>query len=285
MSETPIRVLVVDDSDVDRRIVAQALAHEGWRVDEAVTGGAAVDMARANDYDAVVLDFALPDSDGVTVIERMRGGPHRSPVVVLSGSESPEVAERFIEAGAADFVSKQHISSVRLVHSVRQALLLREVEVKVEGPPLSAPRAPRGEVPIPGLGAPPRKGGRLLLVDDSDDMRFLLKRKLEPAGWSVTEAATGAQARQALQEGAFDLVLLDYLLPDTNGLALLGELRAAGLTAPVIALTAHGDERVAEALLRGGAADFLTKDGALWARLTLAVENVARVFGGAPPRL
>ncbi|MCK0768830.1 response regulator [Chromohalobacter canadensis] len=100
---------------------------------------------------------------------------------------------------------------------------------------------------------------RLLVIEDDPLIARSLDQALTPLGNIVEVFTHCAQAREALQSGHFDLVLLDLGLPDGNGLTLLAELRQRGDTTPVLILTAHDgiDARVEGLDL--GADDYLAK--------------------------
>ena len=109
---------------------------------------------------------------------------------------------------------------------------------------------------------------RLLLVDDDEVDRLAVKRLLRQTRFEVTveERADRASAL-AFGPGAFDCVLLDYNLPGGDGVEILHEIRAKGDSVPVIALTGQGDEEVAVALMKAGAADYLNKNSLTAERL------------------
>ena len=99
----------------------------------------------------------------------------------------------------------------------------------------------------------------LLIVDDDDRIRDLLKQYLTRAGHSVTTAADAAAARKLFQTFSFDLAIFDIMMPGEDGLSLLKTLRDDGNQTPVILLTARGqsDDRIEG--LRLGADDYLPK--------------------------
>lgn len=100
---------------------------------------------------------------------------------------------------------------------------------------------------------------RVLVVDDHEEVRDLVRRALEGDGHAVRVTATLATARDALLDQPADVIVLDIGLPDGSGLDLCGELRRAGDGAPILLLTARVsvEERVAG--LDRGADDFLGK--------------------------
>ena len=99
----------------------------------------------------------------------------------------------------------------------------------------------------------------LLVVDDDARLRSLLQRFLAEQGFRISVAADAAAARKALAAMAFDLLVLDVMMPGESGLELVASLREAGKTVPVLMLTARGepDDRVAG--LEAGVDDYLAK--------------------------
>jgi two-component system OmpR family response regulator len=89
----PVRVLVVDDNDLQRDVLADVLASEGYDVRVAATGAEALAEARRAPPDVVVLDLMLPDTDGATVLASLRSDPALAAmrVVVTTGVRSPSV--------------------------------------------------------------------------------------------------------------------------------------------------------------------------------------------------
>ncbi len=104
---------------------------------------------------------------------------------------------------------------------------------------------------------------RLFLIEDDDDIALLIRKSLERVDHSVTRCRTAADALIVLAQTSFDLVLLDQRLPDMTGLDLLQKLSREGIAAPVLMVTAWGDEHLATRVLHAGALDYIVKDHAL----------------------
>src|ERR1041384_4941090 len=106
-----------------------------------------------------------------------------------------------------------------------------------------------------------RKGSMVLLVDDEDQLRRVTRDLLERHGYTVVEARDGAQALEAVDRHAPDIILLDLNLPGVDGYSVLAELRSRPATRqlPIVVLTAKGDEDNEVRVLQLGADDFLTK--------------------------
>jgi DNA-binding NtrC family response regulator len=102
-------------------------------------------------------------------------------------------------------------------------------------------------------------GARLLVVDDEATQREMLSGILERAGYRVETAAGGREALEALDRGAFDLLLTDQKMPGMDGLALLERAQAKQPELPVVLMTAFGSVSEAVAAMKKGAADYLSK--------------------------
>jgi signal transduction histidine kinase len=112
---------------------------------------------------------------------------------------------------------------------------------------------------------------RILVIDDDDADRRAVARALVGARVRATldEAATAADGLRLLAAREYDCILVDYLMPGTDGLEVLRAIRAAGIAAPVVILTGQGDEELAVELMKAGAADYLSKQ-------TLVPERLGR---------
>ena len=100
---------------------------------------------------------------------------------------------------------------------------------------------------------------RLLVVDDDPELREFLLGELAMEGYACEAAASGQSALQALRGQSWDLVLLDWGLPDFSGVEVCERLRATGVTTPVLMLTAHDEVAERVRALDAGADDYLTK--------------------------
>ena len=127
---------------------------------------------------------------------------------------------------------------------------------------------------------------RLLVVDDDAVDRQAVRRSLRSAALEadVLEAASAEEALALVDAQAPDLVLLDYQLPGTDGLAVLGALRARGITVPVVALTGRVDQQTAVSMMKAGAADYLNKDSLTPEILERSVRHALQVAAGERER-
>jgi len=126
---------------------------------------------------------------------------------------------------------------------------------------------------------------RVLIVDDEPLIRWALAQALVDRGCTVVEAADGRSARQAIVDSrrAFDVVLLDYRLPDSRDLTLLRAVRRLSPRARVLMMSAYLEPQVAQDARRDGASSVLAKPLDLDIVCALALGSSEHVQGSAEP--
>lgn len=279
-------VLLVEDTLVTVMQVQAALRTRPWSLQVSETGRDGLEMASRNPFHVILLDYLLPDINGIQVLAELRKRGVRTPVVAFTAHGDETVAARFMKEGAADYIDKAHMSPLRLVESLRAQIMAGLIERKLIQSKAPVPI----RVPTPlldrlvGKVAPPPDaaalGGaalgplRVLVVDGTATHRQLSARYLRSEGWEVEEAESGAVGIELAAAREYDAILLDYLLPDMSGLDALRAIKSRGVISPVIAYTAHRDDRVARQFLEAGATDFLTREQATPLRMVMTVRNV-----------
>jgi len=113
---------------------------------------------------------------------------------------------------------------------------------------------------------------RVLIVEDEGQIRWSLRQKFEERGWQVAEVGTGQAALDTLAEQVFDLVLLDYRLPDITGIDVLRGLRQTDQDAVVIMMTAYSTIETAVEAIKLGAFNYITKPFQI-SQLMLTIEK------------
>src|SRR5262249_34893104 len=127
----------------------------------------------------------------------------------------------------------------------------------------------------------------ILIVEDDPDIAALVARYLDKAGFHTTHVATGREALQAIAAGRPDVLVLDVMLPNIDGLEICRILRAHAATAtlPIIMLTARAEESERIVGLEIGADDYLAKPfspGELVARVRALLRRAMRTSGAQP---
>jgi PAS domain S-box-containing protein len=126
-SDRPIRVLIIDDNGLDRCLYKQCLqdfAASEFEFAEADCATTGIEMARTWRPDCTLLDFNLPDLDGIEALTRLRGEPDRAAgaTVMLTAYGGEELAVRAMKAGASDYLPKGQLSANTLPHTVMNAI-------------------------------------------------------------------------------------------------------------------------------------------------------------------
>jgi putative two-component system response regulator len=130
VSEGGARILVIDDTPTNLRLLARALTAVGHRVRAACGGTMGIEMARAEIPDLVLLDLAMPDLDGFQVCEAMSRDPdlRAVPVIVISASHDTQAKVKALRAGGRDYITKP-FSVDEMLARVTTHLQLRRLEV------------------------------------------------------------------------------------------------------------------------------------------------------------
>ena len=100
---------------------------------------------------------------------------------------------------------------------------------------------------------------RILIVDDNEDNRDVLARRLQRKGFEVTCASGGQQAIDQTKSEKPDLILMDMNMPELDGWEATSQIRKEGITTPIIALTAHAMNGDRERAIEAGCTDYHTK--------------------------
>jgi two-component system alkaline phosphatase synthesis response regulator PhoP len=124
-------------------------------------------------------------------------------------------------------------------------------------------------------------GKRILIVEDLADLALVLRDRLQGEGYDVETVDTGEEALHITDRGAYDLVLLDVMLPGMNGFDVCRELRRRSRNIPILMLTARSETVDKIVGLRLGADDYVTKPfdfGELMARLEALMRRTSQAF-------
>ncbi len=114
---------------------------------------------------------------------------------------------------------------------------------------------------------------RILIVDDNEDNRDVLARRLQRRGFDITVAIGGREAVKQAADDAPDLILMDMNMPELDGWEATTQIRSNGIAIPIIALTAHAMEGDRDRAIEAGCTDYHTKPVEL-EKLTLLIETL-----------
>lgn len=254
------KVLVVEDDPVQLGALCDLL---GSREVEAVgvqDVENCLERLRSDTFDCMVLDLSLPGASGFSLLERISADDNYPfpPVIIYTGRELSVDEEQQLRRYSKSIIIKGAKSPERLLDEV--ALFLHQVvtELPVEQQRMIEQARSR-EAAL--------EGRRVLLVEDDVRNIFALTSLLEPLGLSLSIARNGREALEALQESrkgkgpGYDLVLMDIMMPEMDGLTAMREIRKVPewQKLPIIALTAKAMASDQQECLAAGANDYLAK--------------------------
>ncbi len=257
-----IRVLVVDDNEVSREIMAEMLRFFRLDVHVAPSGIKAIDLletATEQPYDLVLMDWRMPGMNGDEVIRRIHADiaiPKQPKVVMVTAYGREDVIRLADQAGVEGFLIKP-VSPSSLLDTILSAL--------GRGKVLNSDR--KGLQEIRAEAAPDFGGARLLLVEDNEINREFATELLRSMNLEVEEAVNGEEAVDRVQQHSYDAVLMDIQMPVMDGLEAARRIRALAAQAggsryaslPIIAMTALAMAQDAEKSRSAGMNDHITK--------------------------
>jgi DNA-binding response OmpR family regulator len=229
-TEPKATVLLVEDEAELAVVLKAVLLGGGYRVVLSRTGDEALQAARRHRLDLIVLDQRLPDVEGLKLLEIFRHDPDTRQARVLMTS-GLELRNEALQRGAAGFLLKP-VTKDKLLAAVDAAMALR------------------------GRGR-----GRILVVDDDPNIAAVCAEVLVNQGFEVDRAGTLADAKLLVNDKRPDLLLLDVMLPDGDGLSFFESLKAERAASPlsVVFISARADTSAKVRALKLGGDDYLTK--------------------------
>jgi CheY-like chemotaxis protein len=254
------RVLVVEDDARQRDSIRQLLANGDVEIVTVATATEALARLRATTFDCVVMDLNLPDLSGYDLLEKMARQEDVSfpPVIVYTGRSLTRDEEQALRRHSRSIIIKDARSPERLLDEV--TLFLHQVEAKLPPERQRMLKVARDrDVAL--------EGRRVLVVEDDVRNIYALSSVLEPKGVKVEIARNGREALETLDRShggkipAVDLVLMDIMMPEMDGLTAMREIRKQSRwrRLPIIALTAKAMRDDQESCLAAGANDYIAK--------------------------
>ncbi len=259
-SQSVRRVLVVEDDARQRDSIEQLLSGDGVQITGVETAGEAFEQLQGTTFDCVVMDLNLPDLSGYELLEKMALQDDVSfpPVIVYTGRALTRDEEQKLRRYSRSIIIKDARSPERLLDEV--TLFLHQVESSLSTERQRMLKAARDRETI-------LDGRRVLVVEDDARNIFALSSLLEPKGIRIEIARNGKEALEVLTrtmtrpETAIDLVLMDIMMPEMDGLTATQEIRKRPewKKLPIIALTAKARKDDQDKCLQAGANDYIAK--------------------------
>lgn len=259
------RIVLVEDEEILSNLIALKLEDAGYDVASARDGREGLGLITQTKPDLVLLDIMLPTLNGFDILEELNR-QHllpALPVVIISNSGQPVEIERAKKLGVRDYLIKLNFSPQEVLEKVKLVL-----EGDADDPLPFTNKETGAEAPT----------AHILIVEDDVMLCEFLKKKFSEKRYRASVALNADEARRILKDEAVDLVLLDIVLPDTDGFAFLGELKAAAnlKNIPVIIISNLGQKDEIKRGLAAGAADYVVKANVLPGDILAKVEAVLR---------
>jgi CheY-like chemotaxis protein len=249
------RILLVEDNAPLRENLALLLAGDDIEITTAGTVAEALRQVSETTFDCMVMDLMLPDASGYQLLEQMAAGGKYSfpPVIVYTGRALSAEEEQRLRRYSQSIIIKGARSPERLLDEV--TLFLHRVEATL-------PPNQRELLLQARLRDAAFEGRRILIAEDDVRNIFALTSILEPLGAQLVVTRNGREAVQALEARPdIDLVLMDLMMPEMDGLAATRAIRKMPEHArlPIIALTAKAMRDDRQHCLDAGANDYIAK--------------------------
>ncbi|MEG0192325.1 MAG: response regulator [Stenotrophomonas sp.] len=248
------RLLIVEDDNDLRRNLELLLGRDQLQIAAVGTLAAAVEQLSTVTFDCMVMDLSLPDGSGYDLLEHMAGNDDVGfpPVIVYTGRALSREEEQRLRRYSKSIIIKGARSPERLLDEV--TLFLHSVEANLPSDQQRLLREARRRDTV-------LDGRTVLLAEDDVRNIFALSSVLEPLGVTLEIARNGQEAVDRLAQREVDLVLMDIMMPEKDGLQAMREIRAQRhlQDLPIIALTAKAMPDDRERCLQAGANDYIAK--------------------------
>jgi diguanylate cyclase (GGDEF)-like protein len=240
--KTKDRILVVDDSRFVREVLTDTLHFNNYDVDTAASGSECLEKITQEDYDLAVIDYIMPGMNGLEVLKEIVNKKHPVPVIILTGRGSEEIAVQAMKLGALDYVIKAIGHMQVLPDIIRDNLYMYRSALTIE--------IEKGIVSVKE---------KILVVDDCLTVQEKVHEVLSSKNYEVDIASSGSECLAKLAEKKYDLLLIDYMMPDMNGLEVLQEIINKKYEVPPVIITGRGTEEIAVRAMKLGAFDYVIK--------------------------
>ncbi|HEY9703780.1 MAG TPA: response regulator, partial [Allocoleopsis sp.] len=229
-----------------------------YQILKAETGEAALEIFKESQPDLILLDFLLPDMDGLDVIHSMREmkPDHQIPIIMLTGQGDETIALQVMKDDVIDYLVKAKITAEKLHNAIHKII--------------DESRNKQSVI---------QEVTKIILADDTLEDRKIYARYLQKDNqnnYEIIECETAEELLDTCQQIIPNLILLDYYLPDAHGIEILEELQQIlDLTKiPVVVMTGQGNEEMVVEVMKKGAKDYWNKKNITSEGLRNKVSNI-----------
>ncbi len=248
---TESKVLVVDDNKVNIKVALKLLSNYGIEADFCESGFEAVEKVKmGNTYDLILLDVMMPRMSGVETLKLIRESViYDMPVVALTANAISGMKEKYLAEGFDDYLAKPIEKSelYRVLLTFLNKKLKKKEEVKTN----------TVEIPIVKKSAEKKK---VLIVDDNKINIKIAEKLLSHYDFlEIDSALSGASAIEKVKTTNYDLIFMDIMMPEMDGVETLHHLKDMGFKNPIVTLTADAVDGSRDKYLNEGFDEYLSK--------------------------
>ncbi|MDP2594082.1 MAG: response regulator [bacterium] len=241
---TAKKILIIEDDALLGELLLETLKKNQYEVRWARDGVQGLQRMREFRPDLVLLDIAMPRMDGYQVLDaKVKDATMKDiPVIVISNSGEPVELNRILPLGVKDYLVKVQLTPEEVLEKVKSQFAHNEPRVHTS----------------PGISL---KGKKILWAEDDDFLINLITRKLAKEEAVLITSRRGGEIVALAEKEAPDIIMLDILMPDLDGLEILSRLKANEKTKsiPVIMFSNLDDEAKTAECRKLGAASFFLK--------------------------
>ena len=209
MEESRIKVLVVDDEKIIRDFFSRLLSLQGLEVKEAEDGQKAIELSGQEEFDLFFIDVRMPGLNGLETYRRIRQINPKAQVVMMTGYAMEDILEQAQKEG--------------VYGSIHKPFAIDEIKAIVDKVAIDKSKMP----------------SNILVIDDDDAVLNFFSNFLKSKKQKFKIARNKQEALTAIKEDGFDLVFMDLVLKDTDGLSLYKEIKQLQPEVPIVLMTGY----------------------------------------------
>jgi|GEM_PF-347872 len=231
------QVLVVDDDENDRTLLADLLAESGNRVKVAKDGKEAIALAMKNEFTVALIDMKLPDMSGTDVMERLKQINHELFVIVITGYSLDAIIDEVIKKGAYScFIKPFNVE-----------MLLKEIETVM--------KKSVEKIADSSLNVKPR----ILLVDDEENIRETMAEIIRENNYVVETSNSVEKALEMIAKHTYNMIISDLKMGDRQGLELVDPAHQRNPATGFLLMTGQATMETALEAIKKGVNEYVLK--------------------------
>lgn len=256
-----INLLLVDDNKVGLKAYAQLLTSRGAKVSMAINAKQALQVIASKPLDVIILDYMMPDMDGLELCQNIRLSHPDMPIILLSSANVPR--EKLETIGFNGYLNKP-VESLQVDRLIKLLLNQPRSKLLTYQQLLAMTGSAMKEQTTPKVSSSVKAQTRILLVDDNAINQMVAQEMLSQITDNITLANDGAEAFELFTQNDFDVVLMDVQMPILDGYAATQKIREYETNhqqqrTTIIALTANAMKSDIEQCEAAGMDDFISK--------------------------